>query len=133
LPEYDPEISHHPKFIKIYLQQQYEGCYEYGRLKYCFPVATGFVGQGGITVTPETNFTITGKERMHYSSLYHGAPMPFSMQLNKSNYFLHGGPVPGYPASKGCIRHFIAHAEILFGWAAIGTPGRTVGGKKGTF
>lgn len=75
--------------------------------------------------TPNGNFTALEKHRMHYSRLYHNAPMPYSIQVN-GNVFIHGfAYVPAWPDSHGCIRlplDGINPAKRLFEWIEIGTP-----------
>ena len=79
--------------------------------------------------TPTGVFTILQKRRDHRSNLYDDAPMPFMQRLTWDGVALHGGRLPGYPASHGCIRLPHAFAEKLF---AATRPGDTVvvaGGK----
>ena len=47
-------------------------------------------------------------------SLYHWAPMPFMQRLTWEGVALHGGYLPGRPASHGCIRLPHAFAKLLF-------------------
>jgi hypothetical protein len=70
-------------------------------------------GRAGHT-TPSGIFTILGKEVMHYSNLYRRAPMPFMQRLTWEGVALHGGYLPGRPASHGCIRLPRAFAKLLF-------------------
>ncbi|MGH6791460.1 MAG: L,D-transpeptidase family protein, partial [Methyloceanibacter sp.] len=49
-------------------------------------------------------FSILDKRRYHHSNMYSNAPMPWMQRLTRSGTALHGGDVPGYPASHGCIR-----------------------------
>lgn len=65
--------------------------------------------------TPTGVFTILQKQVEHYSSLYDSAPMPFMERLTWDGVALHGGTLPGYPASHGCIRLPKAFAEKLYG------------------
>lgn len=65
--------------------------------------------------TPTGVFTILQKQVEHYSSLYDSAPMPFMERLTWDGVALHGGNLPGYPASHGCIRLPKAFAEKLYG------------------
>jgi L,D-transpeptidase catalytic domain len=73
--------------------------------------------------TPTGVFTILEKEVTHYSSKYHHAPMPFMQRLTWQGIALHGGDLPGYPASHGCIRLPHEFAKHLY---AITTRGTTV-------
>lgn len=63
--------------------------------------------------------------RMHYSSLYDNAPMPWSVQVI-GDVFIHGwdGRV-GYANSHGCIRLPVDGAnpaKYFFEWVDLGTP-----------
>ncbi len=70
-------------------------------------------GRAGHT-TPSGVFPILGKEVMHHSNLYHRAPMPFMQRLTWGGVALHGGYLPGRPASHGCVRLPHAFAKLLF-------------------
>jgi len=70
--------------------------------------------------TPTGVFTILQKQVEHYSSLYDSAPMPFMERLTWDGVALHGGTLPGYAASHGCIRLPQAFAEKLYGETKLG-------------
>src|SRR5262249_32443544 len=59
-------------------------------------------------------FSILEKQRYHHSNMYSAAPMPWMQRLTRSGTALHGGVVPGYPASHGCIRLPFSFAPKLF-------------------
>jgi peptidoglycan hydrolase-like protein with peptidoglycan-binding domain len=59
-------------------------------------------------------FSILEKQRYHHSNMYSAAPMPWMERLTRSGTALHGGVVPGYPASHGCIRLPFSFAPKLF-------------------
>ena len=59
-------------------------------------------------------FSILEKRRHHHSNMYSAAPMPWMQRLTWSGTALHGGVVPGYPASHGCIRLPFSFAPKLF-------------------
>lgn len=65
------------------------------------------------------------RARMHRSSLYQNAPMPWSVQIN-GHVFIHGfTSVPNYPASHGCIRVPLTEgnpAKFFYEWVLNGTP-----------
>jgi len=65
--------------------------------------------------SPIGRFQILEKKRVHRSNRYNEAPMPFMQRLNWYGVALHGGQIPGYPASHGCIRLPMAFARHLFG------------------
>jgi hypothetical protein len=71
--------------------------------------------------TPPGVFTVLEKRRYHFSNIYHGAPMPYMQRLTWSGIALHGGVVPGYPASHGCVRLPHSFAPELFGMTGLGT------------
>jgi hypothetical protein len=73
-------------------------------------VSTGRAGHR----TPTGVFTILEKQVEHFSSLYDDAPMPYMQRLTWGGVALHGGHLPGYPDSHGCIRLPQAFARLLF-------------------
>lgn len=78
--------------------------------------------------TPTGIFPILEKKRMHRSIKYDNAPMPFMQRLDQFGIALHGGNLPGYPASHGCVRLPPAFAAKLFAATSVGTTvliGRT--------
>ena len=64
--------------------------------------------------TPTGIFNILQKNIDHKSNLYSNAPMPFMQRLTWDGIAMHGGHLPGYPASHGCIRLPHAFAKSLF-------------------
>jgi hypothetical protein len=72
--------------------------------------------------TPTGVFTILEKEEEHYSNIYDSASMPHMHRLTWDGIALHAGSLPGYPASRGCVRLPKAFAEKLYGITQIGTP-----------
>ncbi len=75
------------------------------------PVSTGMRGHP----TPMGIFNIIGKERLHHSNIYSGAPMPYMQRITWSGVAMHEGVLPGYPASHGCIRMPHDFARRMFG------------------
>ena len=71
--------------------------------------------------TPTGIFPILQKKRHHKSSKYNDAPMPYMQRLDKWGIALHGGHLPGYPASHGCVRLPNAFAAKLFAGTDVGT------------
>lgn len=65
--------------------------------------------------TPLGLFSVLQKRRHHRSSTYNNAPMPWMIRLTWSGIAFHGGPLPGYPASHGCIRLPHKFAAKFFG------------------
>jgi L,D-transpeptidase catalytic domain len=80
------------------------------------PVSTGQPGRE----TPAGIFSIIEKEAEHYSNLYDDAYMPHMQRLTWSGIALHGGVLPGHPASHGCIRLPYDFAEHLFDMTELG-------------
>ena len=72
--------------------------------------------------TPTGIFPILEKKKFHRSIKYDNAPMPFMQRLDKFGIALHGGHLPGYPASHGCIRLPGQFAAKLFKVTDVGTP-----------
>jgi hypothetical protein len=72
--------------------------------------------------TPTGIFPILQKKKFHRSIKYDNAPMPFMQRLDKYGIALHGGHLPGYPASHGCIRLPAQFAAKLFAVTDLGTP-----------
>ena len=70
--------------------------------------------------TPLGVFPILQKAKYHRSSKYSNAPMPFMQRLTWYGIALHGGALPGYPASHGCIRLPHDFAPLLFGETDLG-------------
>jgi len=71
--------------------------------------------------TPTGIFPILEKKRMHRSIKYDNAPMPFMQRLDDWGIALHGGNLPGYPASHGCVRLPVGFASKLFAATEVGT------------
>ena len=61
--------------------------------------------------TPTGFFNILQKNVDHKSNLYSDAPMPFMQRLTWDGIAMHGGYLPGYPASHGCIRLPLAFSK----------------------
>ncbi len=70
--------------------------------------------------TPAGVFGVLQKEAEHYSNRYDDAAMPFMQRITWSGIALHAGPLPGYPASHGCIRLPYKFAEQIFGMTKLG-------------
>ncbi len=70
--------------------------------------------------TPAGIFSVIQKDAEHYSNMYDDAYMPHMQRLTWSGIALHGGPLPGYPASHGCIRMPYDFAERLFDTTRLG-------------
>src|SRR5260221_7329409 len=80
------------------------------------PVSTGTTGRE----TPAGIFAVLEKEKDHRSTLYDDAEMPNMQRITWNGIALHGGPLPGYAASHGCVRMPFGFAEKLFDKTRIG-------------
>lgn len=79
-------------------------------------ISTGVPGHP----TPLGVFSVIAKSRYHRSNIYSGAPMPYMQRITWSGIALHEGPLPGYPASHGCIRLTQSFAVKLWSIAKVG-------------
>lgn len=70
--------------------------------------------------TPTGVFTVLQRHLEHYSNRYDNAPMPYMQRLTWGGIALHGGNLPGYPASHGCIRLPQEFARLLYGVTRLG-------------
>ena len=80
------------------------------------PVSTGTKGRE----TPAGVFAVIDKEIDHRSNMYDDAWMPHMQRITWNGIALHGGPLPGYAASHGCVRMPFDFAEKLFGKTWVG-------------
>ena len=80
------------------------------------PVSSGSKGRE----TPAGIFSVIQKVEDHYSNLYDDAYMPHMQRITWSGIALHGGALPGYPASHGCVRLPFDFAARLFDATAMG-------------
>jgi lipoprotein-anchoring transpeptidase ErfK/SrfK len=81
-----------------------------GAHRYTWLVSTGIYG------TPSGTFRPQGLKRHHRSTIYNGAPMPYSIFYD-GNFAIHGTTHVrqlGGRASRGCIRLHPANAAVLF-------------------
>jgi chemotaxis protein histidine kinase CheA len=74
------------------------------------PVSTGKTEHE----TPPGVFAVVEKKKDHRSNLYDDAEMPHMQRITWNGIALHGGPLPGHAASKGCVRLPFGFAEKLF-------------------
>ncbi len=110
-----------PKRVEIDLTRQRLWAWQGRQLFLESKISSGRYGN-----TPTGSYTAGPyKSAMHYSSRYHNAPMPWSIQVT-GHIFIHGfSSVPDYPASHGCIRMPLSGsnpARQLYQWIDVGTP-----------
>lgn len=114
-------VAIRPKRVEVNLATQQLQAWQGNRLVLQSRISSGRGGR-----TPTGNFKAGPyKARMHYSSIYDNAPMPWSVQIH-GHVFIHGFPsVPKYPASHGCIRLPLGEgnpARFFYQWVETGTP-----------
>src|SRR5271169_1447649 len=80
------------------------------------PVSSGQTGRE----TPAGVFSVIQKDTDHHSNLYDDAFMPHMQRITWSGIALHGGPLPGYAASHGCVRMPFDFAARLFDATRLG-------------
>lgn len=80
------------------------------------PVSTGTTGRE----TPAGVFAVIEKDKDHHSTMYDDAWMPNMLRITWNGIALHGGPLPGYAASHGCVRMPFDFAAKVFDKAQLG-------------
>lgn len=106
-----PEISPSgPIVLVVSLDEQRAYVYRNGIAIGLSTISSGKAGHE----TPTGVFTILQKDKDHRSNLYNSAPMPYMQRLTWDGIALHGGSLPGHPASHGCVRLPQAFAQKLF-------------------
>ena len=80
------------------------------------PVSTGTTERE----TPAGIFAVVEKKKDHRSNMYDDAWMPHLHRITWNGIALHGGPLPGYAASHGCVRLPFGFAERLFDKTRLG-------------
>ena len=106
-----PEIAPAgPIVLVVSLDEQRAYVYRNGMAIGMSTVSSGKAGKE----TPTGVFTILQKNKDHRSNLYNNAPMPYMQRLTWDGIALHGGALPGYPASHGCVRLPLEFARKLF-------------------
>ena len=73
-------------------------------------------------ITPTGIFHILERHESYRSKKYDNANMPYMQRIDDYGIAMHGGPLPGYPASHGCIRLPTKFAAKLFAATEVGTP-----------
>ena len=99
--------------VNVYISSQTMTVEVDGTPLYTWPVSTARPGWE----TPVGSFRPVRLARVWHSTLYHHAPMPYSVFFS-GNFAIHGtyesGRI-GLPVSHGCVRLTTRHAAILFG------------------
>jgi hypothetical protein len=147
-----PEVRAQHTSVVINLTEQTAYLFENGRVALVSPIASGKEGWG----TPTGRFYITKKDVNHVSAdfglvvdgygrivnpnatpssrvplgcHYMAAPMPDYMQFGRF-LGMHGGFLPGYPASHGCVRMPHDLAAEFFARVEVGTPVEVIGNAR---
>jgi hypothetical protein len=102
----------HSRYLLLNITEQWIGAYEFGRLAFSMPAATGIDGH----LTPTGLFRVEAYHRKHTSSLYktHKGdaqyPMDYAIRFHidkeRVSYWIHARDLPGRPASHGCVGLF---------------------------
>jgi lipoprotein-anchoring transpeptidase ErfK/SrfK len=87
-----------------------------GRMIQQSPVSTGQTGYE----TPAGIFSVVQKKADHNSNLYEDGNMPFMQRITWTGIAMHGGVLPGHPASHGCVRLPVDFARRLFDLTDVG-------------
>lgn len=112
----EPRLRKPGRRIEVHLQRQLALLIEDNRV-----VRTVHISSGAYGLTPRGSFRVYRKERYSWS-------VPFKVWLPWASYFTGGiafhefGSVPAQAASHGCVRVNRYDAEMLFGFAEMGTP-----------
>jgi hypothetical protein len=112
LSEFYEKAKPYRKYILVNVTEQWIGAYEYGKLKFSMPAATGKPKYE----TPTGMFRVDARDRRHVSSLYDTDdgkakyPMDYAIRFyvgpDDIAYWIHARDLPGRPASHGCIGVF---------------------------
>lgn len=105
-----------PIMAVISIESQIATFYDANGWIYRTPVSTGTRGRE----TPAGIFSVVERNREHRSNMYDDAKMPHMQRITWNGIALHGGPLPGYAASHGCVRMPYGFAAKLFNKTRIG-------------
>ena len=81
------------------------------------PVSTARPGK----YTPRGSFYMGQRVRSGKISTIYGVEMPYWMRLSQTEFGVHAGYLPGYPASAGCVRLPYSAAQEIFDHTRGGT------------
>src|ERR1700678_1588060 len=111
-----PRVADQPIMAIVSIKSQQVTIYDADGWILRAPVSSGTTGRE----TPAGVFSVVQKDKDHHSNLYDDAWMPNMQRITWSGIALHGGPLPGYAASHGCVRMPFGFAETLFDKTRIG-------------
>jgi hypothetical protein len=111
-----PRAAGEPIMAIISIKTQHVTLYDADGWILRAPVSTGTKGRE----TPAGIFAVVEKNKEHRSNMYDDAEMPNMQRITWNGIALHGGPLPGYAASHGCVRLPFGFAERLFDKTRLG-------------
>jgi L,D-transpeptidase catalytic domain len=111
-----PRQAGEPIMAVVSIKTQQVTFYDADGWIYRAPVSTGVSGRE----TPAGIFALIEKDKDHHSTMYDDAWMPNMLRITWNGIALHGGPLPGYAASHGCVRMPYGFAEKMFNKTQIG-------------
>ncbi|MET0968742.1 MAG: L,D-transpeptidase [Tardiphaga sp.] len=111
-----PRVAGEPIMAIVSIKSQQVTFYDADGWIVRAPVSTGVSGRE----TPAGVFAVLEKDKDHHSTMYDDASMPNMQRITWNGVALHGGPLPGYAASHGCVRMPFGFAEKLFDATRIG-------------
>ncbi len=88
-----------------------------GRVALKTPVSTARADK----YTPTGTFRISERIRTGKISTIYKSEMPYWMRLNHTEFGVHAGYLPGYPASAGCVRLPRSAAQLVYDHTQSGT------------
>jgi hypothetical protein len=111
-----PRVAGEPIMAIVSIKSQQVTFYDSDGWILRAPVSTGIRERE----TPAGVFAVVEKDKDHHSTMYDDAWMPNMQRITWNGIALHGGPLPGYAASHGCVRMPYGFAEKLFDKTWIG-------------
>ncbi len=111
-----PRVAGEPIMAIVSIKSQQVTFYDADGWILRAPVSTGVTERE----TPAGVFAVLEKDKDHHSTMYDDAWMPNMQRITWNGIALHGGPLPGYAASHGCIRMPYGFAETLYNKTRIG-------------
>jgi lipoprotein-anchoring transpeptidase ErfK/SrfK len=111
-----PRVAGEPIMAIVSIKSQQVTFYDADGWIFRAPVSTGTTGRE----TPAGIFALVEKDKDHHSTMYDDAWMPNMQRITWNGIALHGGPLPGYAASHGCVRMPYDFAEKMFDKTSIG-------------
>ncbi|MDB5656268.1 MAG: hypothetical protein JWQ94_3881 [Tardiphaga sp.] len=111
-----PREAGEPIMAIVSIKSQQVTFYDADGWIYRAPVSSGTTGRE----TPAGVFALLEKDKDHHSTMYDDAWMPNMQRITWNGIALHGGPLPGYAASHGCVRMPFGFTEKLFDKTRIG-------------